>query len=102
MQDKIIGYGSYWWTPTKYSRSLTDGLDEGYCVGRTGHLTLVRNPELAWVLALQKRTAESSSFLLSLRVAGSLICRSDKMATSGSVGHDTCTGGVCQRALGVS
>src|SRR6266478_7089560 len=97
-----MGYGSYRWTPAKFLPSLTDGLDEGDCVGRTDHFTPLRNPELARVLALQKRTAESSSFLLPLRVAGSDFCRSDKMAASASVGHDTCTGGVRQRALGVS
>jgi len=97
-----MGYGSYWRTPAKYPRSFKDGLDEGDCVGRTEHFTPVRNPELARVLALQKQTAESSSFLLPLRVAGSVFRRSDKMAASASVGHDTCTGGVRQRALGVS
>jgi hypothetical protein len=43
-------------------RSFTVGLDEGCYVGGADHFTPVRNPELARVLALQKRTAESSSF----------------------------------------
>jgi len=95
-------YGSYRRTSAKYPRSLTAGLDEGGCVGGTDHFSSVRNPELARVLALQKRPAESSSFLLPLRVASSVFCGSDKMAASASVGHDTCTGDVRQRALGVS
>ncbi len=70
-------------------------------MGRTGHFTPVRSLELARVLALQKRAAESSGFLLPLRVACPVFWRSDKMAASASVGHNACTGVVRQWALGV-
>jgi len=69
-------------------------------VGRTGHFAPVRSPELARVLALQKRTTEPSSFLLPSRVTGPVFCRSDKMAVGVSVGHDTCTVVGGKRALG--